>query len=360
MTEKDYLILLTSFIAFGPARSTLMVNFFGSAKKSWRATPKQLSAIGLSNKLVSEFTEYRKQINPTTFFSNLTKLGVSVITQNESEYPQNLLEIEDKPLVLYVRGSLTKNDENAIAIVGSRKMTSYGRDVTEKLSAELANIGVTIVSGLAFGVDITSHKSALDAGGRCIAVMASGIDIVTPRSNEWLGKKILASGGAIVSEYPPGTVPQRQFFPYRNRIISGLSRAVVVVEGMIKSGTIHTAKHAADQGRQVFAVPGPITSPMSQAPHYLIKNGAKMVTDVADILEELNLQLAVDKEKMEKLLPADSAEAKIIGVLEKETLHLDEIARILDMSVSEISARLTIMELKGLVKSLGNGVYKRA
>jgi len=200
----------------------------------------------------------------------------------------------------------------------------------------------------------------LDAGGRCIAVMASGIDIVTPRSNEWLGKKILASGGAIVSEYPPGTVPQRQFFPYRNRIISGLSRAVVVVEGMIKSGTIHTAKHAADQGRQVFAVPGPITSPMSQAPHYLIKNGAKMVTDVADILEELNLQLAVDKEKMEKLLPADSAEAKIIGVLEKETLHLDEIARILDMSVSEISARLTIMELKGLVKSLGNGVYKRA
>ncbi len=168
-------------------------------------------------------------------------------------------------------------------------MTHYGRSVTEKLATSLAHMGITIISGLAFGIDVEAHKNALGAGGRCIAVLASGIDVITPRSNDWLGQLILKKGGAIISEYPPGVVPQKYFFPFRNRIISGLAKGVVVVEGLIKSGTIHTARHAANQGKVVFAVPGPITSPSSAAPHFLIKSGARIVTDAQDILDELEL-----------------------------------------------------------------------
>ena len=232
---------------------------------------------------------YREKTDERKFFSNLKKINVSYVTTNDSDYPINLVDLDDAPLVLFYKGKLLKEDVNSIAIVGSRKMTVYGKEVARRFATDLANHGITVVSGLAFGIDAMAHKSALEAGGRCVAVLASGLDEITPRSNEWLGKKVIESGGALVSEFPPGTQPQRHFFPYRNRIISGLSKGVIVVEGIIKSGTIHTTNAAAGQGRQVFAVPGMITSPNSQAPHYLIKNGATLITSVEDILNELNL-----------------------------------------------------------------------
>ncbi|KKQ98615.1 MAG: hypothetical protein UT24_C0009G0117 [Candidatus Woesebacteria bacterium GW2011_GWB1_39_12] len=359
MTDREYLIALYAFIYFGPARTNLLIQYFGSAKDAWNANSKSLVEIGLKKNIVEDFGRYKRDFNSQEYFDRLKKHSIDVITINDDSYPENLRDLDDAPLVLYIRGKLSKNDTNSVAIVGSRKMTSYGREVTQKLSSELASLGITIVSGLAFGVDLEAHKSVLSVGGRCVAVLASGVDELTPRSNEWLGLEIIKTGGAIVSEFPPGTEAQRYFFPFRNRIISGLSKAVIVVEGMIKSGTIHTAKHAAEQGRTVFAVPGQITSPMSAASHYLIKNGAKMVTSVNDILEELDLQLKVDRDAVNKVMPTDADEKKIIEILTNEPLHLDECARISGLKVSEISGKLTVMELKGIVKNIGNGVYKK-
>jgi len=359
MTEKEYLVALYSFLPFGPVRTKLLVNYFGNSKNVWKANYQELINVGLKKKIVNDFADFRKEFNFKKYFDQLKRKKIDVITINDPNYPDNLKELPDAPLVIYVRGKIKRSDINSVAIVGSRKMTTYGKEVTTKLGNELSRVGLTIVSGLAFGVDLTAHKAALDAGGRCIAVLASGVDIITPRSNEWLGLKIIRSGGAIISEFPPGTDAQKHFFPFRNRIISGLSKAVIVVEGMIKSGTIHTAKHAAEQGKTVFAVPGTITSPMSQAPHYLIQNGAKMVTDTKDILEELNLQLNVDSEAVEKIMPSDKAEEKLINIIEKEEIHIDEIVRVSKFPMSEVSSKLTIMELKGMIKSLGDGVYMK-
>ena len=243
-------------------------------------------------------------------------------------------------------------------MVGSRKISSYGREVATRFASEFASFGVTVVSGLAFGIDAASHKAALDSGGNCIAVLASSVDNITPRSNIWLGKKIIESGGLVVSEYPLETEVQKGFFPFRNRIISGLSKAVIVVEGMEKSGTLHAASHAAKQGREVFAVPRQITSSLSGAPHYLIKNGSSIAFSAKDVLDELDLQLKVDKKAVEKIMPSDKLEEKILKVLETEEKHADEIARELKLSASDVSAKLTMMELKGLVKNIGGGEYK--
>jgi len=359
MNEKEYLIALCSFTYFGPARTNLLIQYFGNARNAWNANSKSLVEIGLKKNIVEDFGRHRRNFNFQKYFDRLKKLSIEVVTINDDDYPVNLRDLEDTPLVLYIRGKFNKNDANSVAIVGSRKMTSYGREVTHKLSTELASLGITIVSGLAFGVDLEAHKSALSVGGRCIAVLASGVDELTPRSNEWLGLEIIRAGGAIVSEFPLGTEAQRHFFPFRNRIISGLSKAVIVVEGMIKSGTIHTAKHAGEQGRTVFAVPGQITSPMSEASHYLIKNGAKMVTSVSDILEDLDLQLKVDKDLVEKIMPSDKSEKKLIEILAQEQLHIDEIGRISGLKVSEVSGKLTVMELKGMVRNLGGGIFKK-
>jgi len=353
------LVALYSFVPFGPARIELLVKYFGSAKNVWTAANNEFIKVGLKKETVKNFDRHRKEFNLKEYFNRLKKKRISYICRGDEKYPANLLELSDAPTVLYVRGKIVRSDENAVAIVGSRKMTSYGREVTQKLAQELASYGVTIVSGLAFGVDQAAHKAAVEAGGRCIAVLASGVDMITPRTNEWLGLEIINSSGAIVSEYPVGMEPQKSFFPYRNRIISGLVKAVVVVEGMIKSGTIHTALHAAKQGREVFAVPGQITSPMSGATHFLLKNGAKLLTQTSDILEELSLQLHVDKDKVEEVMPSDDLEGKLIEILTNEPLHLDELARISGLNVSEVSGKLTIMELKGLVRSLGGGVYKK-
>jgi len=358
MPDRDFLIALYSFLPFGPARTKLLISYFGSAKNAWNASEKDLLEINMNKNIISEFLVFREKFNFKEYFSKLENLKIEAVTVNDKNYPENLKDLEDKPLVLFVRGKLKLADSNSVAIVGSRKMTTYGREVTEKFSSELANLGITIISGLAFGVDFASHKAALSAGGRCIAVLAGGVDTITPRSNEWLGLKIIESRGAIISEFPPGVVPQKYFFPFRNRIISGLSKAVIVTEGAIKSGTIHTVKHALEQGRQVFAVPGQITSPMSQAPLYLIKNGAKMLTETNDILEELDLQLKVDKDAVEKVMPTDENEAKLLELLENEKLHIDELTRKSKLPMNLVSSKLTIMELKGIVKSVGDGIYK--
>lgn len=359
MSEREYLAALYGFTAFGPARTKLLLDYFGSAKKVWGLKDNALLEINLSKNLVDKFVEYREAFDPKDYFRKLKSLGINFLTKEDTAYPANLKDIDDAPVVLYVKGKLEKSDVNSVAIIGTRKMTSYGKEIADRFAAELAGVGVTVVSGLALGIDAVAHKSALDIGGRTIAVLASGLDIVTPASNRNLANEIVKREGALVSEYPLGQPPLRGNFPSRNRIISGLSKAVVVVEGAKKSGTLLTASAAAEQGRTVFAVPGQISSPMSEAPHFLIKNGAKTVTSVKDILEELDMQLKVDRKEIEKVMPSGKEEELLLKIVEKEPLHLDEIARISTLKVADVSAILTVMEMRGLIKNVGGGVYKR-
>jgi DNA processing protein len=360
MTEKEYLIALSTFISIGPMRTKLLLSYFAAAKKIWTATPKELLEVGLGTKLTEKFIAHRERFDIKKYLADLKKESITPVTFFDSGYPENLKDLEDAPFVLYVKGVLKKSDSRAVAIVGTRMMTSYGREVTQRLSSELANYGITVISGLALGVDAESQKAALDSGGRTIAVLASGLDTISPLANKRLALDIISKdSGAVVSEYPLGHEPFPSDFAVRNRLISGLSKAVIVIEGRMKSGTFYTVNAAANQGRPVFAVPGPITSPASEGPNYLIQNGAKPVTSARDILDELHLQLKVDPEAVEKIMPGSPIESKIIEILDREPLHLDELVRITGVPTSEVSARLTIMEMKGLVKNLGNCIYTK-
>lgn len=359
MTEKEYLVGLSAFDYFGPKRVKLLVNFFGSAENVWNSKNTDLAETGLSEKKIKEFYNFRHNFDLPKYSDKLKKYDIKIYSLSDTQYPANLKEIEDAPPVIYVRGDLNKFDTNSVAIVGTRMMTSYGREVTNKIATELSECGVTIVSGLALGVDATAQRAALNSGGRTLAVLASGADIISPYSNKVLGEEIIKGNGAIITEKPLGHAPYKQDFAVRNRLISGLSRAVVVIEGRMKSGTFYTVNAAADQGRPVFAVPGPVTSPASEGPNYLIQNGAKMIFSAKDVIQELDLELKVNAAKMDKVLPIGPEEEKIHKILDKEPTHLDELGRILGLPSSVVSARLTIMEIRGLVKNLGKGVYRK-
>ncbi len=359
MTEREYLVLIYSYPHFGPKRTSLLVDYFKSAKKVWNARYEELKNLGLSDKISKDFLDYRKNFDIKKYFDELENLKINYLTKSDEEYPENLRGLVDAPLVLYFRGCIKKTDRNSLAIVGSRKVTSYGREVAMKLTSELVSYGITIVSGLAYGVDTIAHKVCIDAGGRTLAVLASGLDMITPRGNLWLSNEIIESGGALISEKPLGHNVFRVDFPERNRIISGLSKGVLVIEGTKNSGALYTASHAAEQGKQVFAVPGPITSVLSEAPHYLIQNGAKLVTSSKDILSELGLEAQVNYEQMEEVLPQGEEELKIISILEAEPLHIDEIVRMSSLPSDVVLSKLTIMEIKGMVRNIGGGVYKK-
>lgn len=359
MTEEESLVSLSSFIPFGPARITLLLSFFGSAKKTWKADAKEFLKLGLGETRTSKFIEYRNIFDSKKYFDQLNKLKIKFLTKANPDYPQNLGGLDGAPVVLYAKGNTKILNDRSVAIVGTRKMTSYGNEVTRIFCEGLVRTGICIVSGLARGVDTAAHKNALSNDGTTIAVLGNGLDSIYPPENNALAIEIIKKGGCIISEYPLGYPAFPANFVNRNRIISGMSDAVLVIEGAQQSGTLVTASHAAEQGKVVFAVPGQITSPMSQAPLYLIKNGAKIATSPKDVLEELGWQDIIEKKIIEKLSPDGPEEVKILKTLEAENLHVDEIARISTLESGEVSARLTIMEMKGMVKNLGGGVYRK-
>lgn len=359
MTERQYLVLLSSYLSFGPVRIKLLLSYFKSAEAAWKSTTKELSRLNLREEMLDKFKRYRDNFDPKKYFAELRRLGIDYLTIKDENFPKNLRGISACPTVLYIKGKLKENDELAIAIVGSRKCSSYGREVAEKFSEELASLGITIVSGLARGIDTVSHASALAAGGRTIAVLGCGLDSVYPPENIGLASEIIKKGSALISEYPLGYPAIPTNFASRNRIISGLSRGVLVIEGAEKSGTLLTVGHAADQGREVFAVPGEIFSPLSFAPHYLLKNGAKLVASPNDILEEMGWGKTGQRENVRSIIPGSPEEEKILNFLENEALHLDELARISNLDIGVVSARLTVMELKGIVKNMGGGIYRK-
>lgn len=351
-----YWVGLNHIKGIGPVRMRALLDYFGEARSIWYAPESELRQAGLGPKLLDSFIQSREQIQLEKIWSRIEKLGVVVLTWRDDRYPVRLKEIENSPPVLYVRGSILEEDSWAVAIVGTRRITSYGRQVTLDVADGLASNGVTVVSGLARGVDAVAHRAALEAGGRTIAVLGSGVDKIYPPEHRQLAEQIIASG-AIISDYAPGTPPEGVNFPPRNRIISGLSKAVVVVEAGRQSGALITAAFAAEQGREVFAVPGNIYAPQSKGTNLQIQQGAIPLLDVQDILETLNLAMVGEQKEARVVLPADATEALLYKVLSTEPIHVDEIRARTELPIDQVSAALTLMELKGMVRQVGGMHY---
>ncbi|HEY7060215.1 MAG TPA: DNA-processing protein DprA [Chloroflexota bacterium] len=357
--ERDYWLALTRVVGIGPAHFQRLLAHFGSAERAWQADGLALAAAGLDARAAQGLLALRREVDPAAEEARLAERGITALTLDDADYPACLRAIVDPPPVLFVRGSLTLADEWAIAMVGTRRATPYGRQAAEHVASGLAAAGVTVVSGLARGIDACAHRAALAAGGRTIAVLAHGLDTVYPAEHARLAAEI-GQNGALVSEFPLGTRPDAPNFPRRNRILSGLARATVVVEADVKSGALITARYAAEQGRDVFAVPGSIFSPFSRGTNALIKDGAGVLTDPRDLLEELHLSLAVEKQAVRASLPADPTEAALLDHLGHEPLHVDELSRATGLPVATVSGALVLMELKGLVRQAGPQSYVQA
>ena len=356
--EKICWIGFSAFPGIGPKRFNLLKQYFGSARKAWQASHGALLKAGLPQKLVNNFESFRKKFEPKSIFRQLEKSAIRVLTIKDDDYPSNLKKLENAPFVIYLKGKLKPQDELALAVVGTRKMTSYGREVTESLVTDLVAAGLTIISGMAYGVDILAHNTALEVGGRTIGVWAGGLDSVDPGFRKNLVEKILKTKqGAIISEFPLGLNPSRGTFPARNRLISGLALGVLVTEAAQDSGSLITAEHARKQGRKVFAIPGPITSQLTAGTAKLLQSGAKLVYHVKDILDEIDLTERWQKIKAKMVLPESQEEAEILKILENETKHLDQIVRESGLATSQVMSLVSMMEIRGKIKNLGGMVY---
>jgi DNA processing protein len=357
-TQQDlkYWVGFNIVKGIGPAKLQALLDHFGDLGAAWRANAAALQAAGIDRRAIESLMEARGRLELDMELKKVERAGAHVLTWADPGYPARLREIPSPPPVLYVKGQLADADRWAVAVVGTRRATSYGRQVTRELVGSLARSHVTVVSGLARGIDAEAHQAALDAGGRTIAVMGCGIEQVYPPEHRRLYDGIIASG-AVISEYPLGAPPDAANFPPRNRIISGLSLGVLVVEAGLRSGALITADYAAEQGRDVFAVPGSILMRNSEGTNRLIQDGAKMVTKPEDLLEELNLTLVAEQAEVRQAIPDNPTEAQLLGYLSAEPVHVDEIAASAGMPITETSATLALMELKGLVRQVGGMNY---
>ena len=354
--DKRYWVGFNLVKGVGAVRFQALRDHFGDLALAWQAPADALQAAGLGPKLAERVTQIRADLDLEKYMAKVTAQGISILTWEDELYPPRLKEIDQPPPVLYVRGALTAEDSWAVAIVGTRRVSAYGRQVTEELATFLAINGVTVVSGLARGVDAIAHQSALKAGGRTIAVLGCGVDRIYPPEHAQLAEKMIASG-AILSDYAPGTPPDASNFPPRNRIISGFSMATVVVEAGETSGALITAQFAADQGREVFAVPGNILAPQSKGTNRLIAQGAHPMLSARDLLDVLNLTRVTEQREVRKVFPSNEIEAKLLSVLTHEPLHMDDIRNQTGLPIERVSATLVMMELKGLVRQVGGTNY---
>jgi DNA processing protein len=358
--ERKYWIGFARIPRVGRVRVGQLEDHFGRLEHAWRAGAADLRAAGLDSGTVSAIVEARAGIDLDHELELLARHGVQALTVHDDAYPRRLREIYDHPPVLFVRGTLTPADEWAVAVVGTRRVTVYGRQVAEEMARGLASNRVTVVSGLARGVDAVAHRAALEAGGRTIAVLACGLDLVYPPEHKRLAEQIIEQG-ALISDYPIGLQPRSEFFPRRNRILSGVSLGVLIVEGDVKSGAMITARQALEQNREVFAVPGSIYSPNSRGTNKLIQDGeAKPTLDVQDVLAELNLTMAVQQIEMTELVPADETESVLLRLIGGEPTHVDEVRRESGMPIATVTSTLAMLELKGLVRQVGRMNYVRA
>ncbi len=359
MSEVSCWIGFHLIAGIGRVKFELLRAHFGNLSTAWKANSSELEAAGLDRRAVQEIVTRRPTIDLDAEMEKLARHQVKALILEDPEYPAMLKEIYDPPPVLYVQGTLSAYEDWPLAVVGTRRLTSYGREVTGRLVSDLVANGVTVVSGLARGIDTIAHKTALAMGGRTVAVLACGLDFLYPPENHKLAREIIGNG-ALVSEYPLGVKPRPENFPRRNRIMSGLSLGTLVIEADERSGALITARMALEQDREVFAVPGNIFSAASRGSNRLIRAGAKAVLQVEDILEELNLNVIPQQIAFENLSPADDTEAALMEHLVAGPVHIDELCRSTSLPVSTVSSTLTMMELKGMVSQLGNMNYVAA
>lgn len=356
--DLPWWLALNRIKGIGPARFTLLFDAFGSARAAWEAASADLRQAGLDERTTSAFERQRRAITPAAELERLISQRIGALRVVDAEYPRLLREIPAPPPLIYVRGTLLPDDDLAVGVVGTRNISAYGRQVTERLAGDLAAQHVTIVSGLARGVDTHAHTAALEVGGRTIAVLGCGPDLVYPPENARLAARIVEQG-AVVTEFPPGTQPEAGNFPARNRIISGLSLAVLVTEAPEASGALITARFAAEQGRDIFAVPGAITNRGSVGTNRLIQDGAKLILSAEDALTELNLSMVPQQMELRETLPADETEEALIISLRAtgDPQHIDDLCRASGLPIARVSGALAMMELKGMVSLVGPMTY---
>lgn len=340
----------------GAVRMRQLLDFFGSIEIAWNAPTDGLLSAGIPKKVVENLVLMRNKIDLERVMKSIEEKEIKVYTIEDSDYPRRLREINQPPPVLYVRGSINVEDEWAVAVVGTRRVTPYGRQVTAELASFLANNGITVVSGLARGVDAIAHQSALKNGGRTLAVLGSGVDVIYPPEHSRLAVDIIKQG-ALVSDYAVGTKPDGVNFPPRNRIISGLTMATIVVEAGETSGALITAEFAVEQGKEVFAVPGSILTPQSEGTNKLIEQGARPLLKMSEILDVLNLEKIPEKQTSRKQFPLNPVESKLLSTLSQDPIHVDEVSRLAELPISEVTAMLTMLELKGMVAQVGGMTY---
>ncbi|MCB8991224.1 MAG: DNA-protecting protein DprA [Ardenticatenaceae bacterium] len=357
MSDLKYWIGFNIVKGIGPAKLQALLDYFASLEQAWQANQAQLEKIGFDRRAIKSFFETRAALDLDAALAQVQKQGVQVITWDSLDYPAYLREIPNAPPVLYMHGALDEGDRLAVAVVGTRRLTSYGRKITHDLVVGLVNNGVTIVSGLARGIDAIAHKTALEMNGRTIGVLGSGLDCIYPSEHRQLAQQIAQGYGAVISEYALGVQPEAKNFPPRNRVISGLSLGVIVIEAGERSGALITSNFALEQGREVFAVPGNINSPASKGTNHLIQQGAKLVTSVDDVLDELNLKLVVEQTAVQLALPETAEEAAMIAHLSGQPVHVDELCRATGLPTALVSSTLTMMELKGMVQQVGGMNY---
>lgn len=356
LEERLAWVGLSMVKGIGPVRFRRLVDHFGSAHAALEAPPAALEAAGLPSPVIRALTNLRRNLDLPRVWAKWRRQNIDVLTWEDTAYPHRLKQTDHAPPVLYLRGHLAPEDDWAIAIVGTRKMSAYGRQVAEEVAGLLASHGVTVISGLARGIDGVAHRSALRHNGRTVAVLGSGVDTIYPPEHRHLAAQIIEHG-ALLSEYPPGTRAEAINFPPRNRIIAGMSIATVVIEAGRKSGALITAAFAAEQGRDVFAVPGSIYAEQSRGTNWLLAQGARPLTAAEDVLEALDVGLLPQRRSARRTLPTTPEEERLLATLGDTPLHVDEISAQLGLPVSEVTATLTLMELKGLVQAVGGMQY---
>jgi len=356
MDPKGYWIGLNRVRGIGYVRTMKLLNHFGDLGQAWQATERELLEAGLTHRVVKEFIKIRLSLDLESELKRIHSLGINILTIEDKDYPRKLLSIEQPPAVLYVKGKIEERDEIAVAVVGTRHTTAYGRQVALELSHFLARHSITVISGLARGIDSIAHEAVINEGGRTIAVLGCGVDVIYPPEHRRLYERIV-NNGALISDYYPGTPPDGINFPPRNRIISGLATATVIVEAGERSGALITAEFAANQGREVFAVPGPIYAPCSKGTNRLIRDGAVPLTEFEDILTVLELTQIEEYRYAKKVIQRDEVEEMVANVIKNEPMHIDEIKNSTGLSMEKVSAALVMMELKGMVKQVGNLTY---
>ncbi len=359
MSEVAYWIGFNLISGIGRVKFGLLRKHFGNLEQAWNADSAELQSAGLDSKSIQAIARQRPTIDLEAELSKLDQHEVKALIIDDPAYPSRLKEIYDPPPVLFVRGSLDKIEACPLAVVGSRRASHYGREVTEQLVSDLVRNNMVIISGLARGIDTVAHRIALNNGGQTFAVMACGLDIVYPPENRRMAQEI-TENGALLSEYPLGIKPRADNFPRRNRIMSGLSLGTLVIEAAERSGALITARMALEQDREVFAVPGSILTPSGKGSNYLLRDGAKLVLEVEDILEELNLNIIPHQIELCESLPANETELILMDILSDGAIHIDEICRATNLSISIVSSTLTMMELKGMVNQLGGMNYVAA